>query len=175
MLPKKKSRFASENKKTLVVTSKLKSIVYPRHSSNHMSEWQSTMSSLNCCHMQTTSPNAWYVQFKLHNYNDLEWLQLFPGFLGVFFHKSSIQLFFDLPSLRENTTVRPQQWELGRPCPCTSCTSGWFAISWTPRLRQLEPKILKSDTAIIWIPNWQSQNGSLERTSVVGIPDFLPV
>lgn len=32
-----------------------------------------------------------------------------------------------------------------------------------------------SDTAIIWIPNWQSQNGSLERTSVVGIPDFLPV
>lgn len=46
------SRFASENKKALVVTSnKLKSIVYPRHSSNHMSEWQSSMSSLNCCQM----------------------------------------------------------------------------------------------------------------------------
>jgi len=38
VLPKKKSRFASENKRTLVVTSKLKIIVYPRHSSNHMSE-----------------------------------------------------------------------------------------------------------------------------------------
>lgn len=32
----------------------------------------------------------------LHNYNDLEWLQLFPGFLGVFFtkHRSSSSLTF---------------------------------------------------------------------------------
>ena len=103
----------------------------------------------------------------LHNYNDLEWLQLFPGFLGVFSQNIDPALLWPSESAGKydgpTTTMRA-----GAAVPMYQLHLWMVRNFLDAKTKTTGTKDLKnSETAIIWIPNWQSQNGSSERTSVI--------